>query len=93
MANFSAVKDVIGRELRVGGEQLLWTIAVSNAAGNDADRNARTLNARIAMMDRRVDGDSITPVHLTPLPSLVVRAAAARLPSSLLLPAGAHARG
>src|SRR5208337_2680939 len=46
--------------------QLLRRIAVSDAAGNDAYGNARALDARIAMMDGRVDRDSITPVHVTP---------------------------
>jgi hypothetical protein len=60
-------------------EQLFRSVAVSNAAGNYAYRNTRALDAGIAMMDCRVDRDSITPIHVTSLPSLVVRAAAARL--------------
>jgi len=46
---------------------LLGSIAISDAASNDTYGDARAFDARIAMMDRRVDRDSITPVHIDDL--------------------------
>ena len=56
--------DILGGELRIRVEELLRRVAIRNAANHDAYGHARPRDARLAVMDGRIDYDSIAPVLL-----------------------------
>jgi len=56
--------DIVRGELRIGSNELFGSIPVSDTAGNHAYRHARAFDTGTTMMDRRIDNDSIAPVHV-----------------------------
>lgn len=53
---------VLTRQLRIARENLLGSVAVCDTADNPTHGNARSLNARITMMNGRVYAYAIQPV-------------------------------
>src|SRR6266849_5985703 len=49
--------------MRISVEDLFVGVAAGDAADDDAQGHARTLDARVAMMNGRVNHDSVAPVH------------------------------
>src|SRR5260370_16582306 len=49
--------------MRISVEDLFVGVAAGDAADDDAQGHARTLDARVAMMSGRVNHDSVAPVH------------------------------
>src|SRR5690242_4477549 len=49
--------------MRISVEDLFEGVATGDAADDDAQGHACTLDARVAMMNGRVNHDSVAPVH------------------------------
>jgi hypothetical protein len=59
---FQGSLDVLAGQLRPSSQDLLRRVAVGDAADNHTHRHTRALDARIAVMDRRIDDDPLAPV-------------------------------
>lgn len=61
---FQGCRNVLGRQLRPGSHDLFRCIAVRDASDNHTDRDARAFDARLAVMDARIDADPVAPIHV-----------------------------